>query len=554
MRSGAKVGIVGSVFAVVVGGIGYGAYNVWNGINGGSSGSSGHSTTQGAPAKTSGPLSDDEIKNTAKDFLAAWASGDPDKASQLTNNPVDSLSALASFKEDAAVSKMQIAPGTPTDTKVPYTVKATVTSDGVSKPWSYASTLTVVRGKSTGRALVDWLPSVMYPQLKTGQSIMTGKAPTAAIKAVDYRNRELTKEKYPSLGSILDQLRKKYGAKAGGKPGIEMYITGGEGESAANTTLLTLAKGTPALLRTTLDADVQAAAEKAVKRFSEASVVAIKPSTGEIRAVANNRTDGYNAALLGTQAPGSTMKIVTAAMLINNGLASENKPILCPVDVVWQSQHFHNLKNFYDSNATLKTAFAKSCNTAFIKPLGKFGDNQIDPSTALSSTAEKYFGINKEWDAGVSTFDGKVPPSDGPNQAAAMIGQGQIQMNPLNMASITATAKYGTFKQPHIVAPSLIDGTIATAQSLPYNTAQQLRDMLHATATLGIGTATGAMSSVQGYDKGAKTGSAEVDAQGKSNSWFTGYSGDLAAAAVVQSGGHGGTAAGPVVAAVLNAG
>ena len=77
--------------------------------------------------------------------------------------------------------------------------------------------------------------------------------------------------------------------------------------------------------------------------------------------------------------------------------------------------------------------------------------------------------------------------------------------------------------------------------------------MLNITATASYGTATAAMSNVGGF-KGAKTGSAEVDAQGKSNSWFTGFSGDLAAAAVVQSGGHGGTAAGPVVAAVLRAG
>ena len=57
-----------------------------------------------------------------------------------------------------------------------------------------------------------------------------------------------------------------------------------------------------------------------------------------------------------------------------------------------------------------------------------------------------------------------------------------------------------------------------------------------------------------GGDKGAKTGSAEVDGQGKSNSWFTGYGNELAAAGLVQSGGHGGDAAGPIVAQVLQAG
>jgi cell division protein FtsI/penicillin-binding protein 2 len=52
-------------------------------------------------------------------------------------------------------------------------------------------------------------------------------------------------------------------------------------------------------------------------------------------------------------------------------------------------------------------------------------------------------------------------------------------------------------------------------------------------------------------DIGAKTGSAEVDSQSKSNSWFTGYRGDVAAAAMAQDAGHGIDAAGPIVASVL---
>lgn len=75
--------------------------------------------------------------------------------------------------------------------------------------------------------------------------------------------------------------------------------------------------------------------------------------------------------------------------------------------------------------------------------------------------------------------------------------------------------------------------------------------MMRATAAWGTGAR--AMATVGG-DKGAKTGSAEVDGQETSNSWFTGFSNDLAAAAVVQTGGHGGDAAGPVVAEVLRAG
>ncbi|WP_406139233.1 penicillin-binding transpeptidase domain-containing protein [Streptomyces sp. NBC_01089] len=565
MRSGAKIGIAGGVFVVVAGGVGYGAYNLWNGLTGSGTGDGSTGTTQAAPART-GPPTADETSGVAKDFLAAWAKGDADRAAQLTNNVADSQPLLAGYRADAHVTRVTLTPGAASGTKVPFTVKATISYEGKTKPWSYASSLSVVRGLTTGRALVDWDPSVVHPDLKKGQTLTTGEAESAPIKAVDVNGVELTKAKYPSLGPVLDSLRQKYGDKAGGKPGIETYIgasgsaggaTEGSGDGSADSpaparTLLTLSKGTPALLHTTLDARAQAAAEVAVKKFSESSVVAVRPSTGEIRAIANNRADAFDAATQGKLAPGSTMKIMTAAMLIDNGLASEKSPLLCEPSVTWQGQTFHNLDNFSIPGGTMEKAFARSCNTAFIKPVGKLNDRGI-ADTALPDTAKKYFGIGSVWNVGIPTFDGSVPQTSGPNTAAAMIGQGLVQMNPLNMASVTATARSGAFHQPVIVPRSLREGDTATARPLPAATAQQLRDMMHITATAGYGTGTVAMSGVGGY-KGAKTGSAEVDAQGKSNSWFTGFSNDLAAAAVVQSGGHGGDAAGPVVAAVLAAG
>jgi hypothetical protein len=125
-------------------------------------------------------------------------------------------------------------------------------------------------------------------------------------------------------------------------------------------------------------------------------------------------------------------------------------------------------------------------------------------------------------------------------------------MNALNMASISATVKGGAFKQPLIVPLALDGREPATARPMPAGMAQTLRQLMGA-ATRGEGTAAKAMASVGG-NKGAKTGSAEVDGQGDSNSWFTGYTDGLAAAAVVDSGGHGGDAAGEVVAQVLRAG
>ncbi|MFI6691770.1 penicillin-binding transpeptidase domain-containing protein [Streptomyces sp. NPDC050433] len=541
MRSGAKVAIVGGVFVVVAGGIGYGAYNVLGGGDG---------STETASKSTevrSGPLSPEEVKNTAEEFLTAWADGkDPELAATYTNNPAVAKDVVASYSEQAHITDAVITPGRATGAKVPFTVKATVKFEGLSKPLSYASELTVVRGLTSGKPLVDWAPTVIHPKLTKTTTLVTGEAATPPIKAVDRNGTELTAEKYPSLAPVLDQLRDKYGEKAGGTSGVEMWLQS-EDDNAPRTTLLTLSKGKSGELTTTLDAKVQAAAEQAVKKFSEASVAAVKPSTGEIVAVANNRKDGFNAAMLGKQAPGSTMKIVTAAMLLEKGLVGAGRPAECPKTVLYQGTSFHNLDNFDIKGGTFTQSFARSCNTAFIKLIDDTKDDH-----ALPAEAREVFGLGLDWQTGVASADGSVPEAAGGGAAAQYIGQGTVQMNVLNIASVTATTKDGTFRQPVIVPRGLDNRQLAVAErQLPGAVGQQLRDMMRETAAWGTGKT--AMSGLGG-DKGAKTGSAEVDGQATSNSWFTGFQDDLAAAASVESGGHGGDAAGPVVAAVLAAG
>ncbi|MGI5482325.1 penicillin-binding transpeptidase domain-containing protein [Streptomyces lavendofoliae] len=545
MRSGAKVAVIGSIFTVVAGGVGYGAYNVYSGITGGNQ----EATTRSAAAPRvagTGPVTAEEIERTAEDFLVAWAKGDETAAGELTDDAATATSAVAGFRDRAHVSKAVITPGAPVGPKVPFTVDATVTYKGRSMHLRYASELTVVRGAPSGLPLVHWAPSVIHPALTAQSVLRTGEASRPPVKAVDHAGVELTPEKYPSLRSVLEQLREKYGSTAGGRPGVETWIDSTAG-GVPDRTLLTLDKGVEGKLRTTLDADVQAAAERAVKRYGESSVVAVKPSTGEIRAVANNRKDAFDAALQGQQAPGSTMKIVTAAMLLEKGLVGADRPAPCPKEVLYQSRAFHNLDHFdLPEGSTFRESFKRSCNTAFIKLIDDVGDD-----AALGKEARDVFGIGLDWRTGVSTWDGAVPAETGGEAAAQYIGQGTVQMNALDVASITATAKHGSFQQPVIVPRDLDDRPIATAsRPLEPSAAQQLRDMMRATATSGTGAS--AMAGVGG-DKGAKTGSAEVGGQADSNSWFAGFADDLAAAAVVQSGGHGGDAAGPLVASVLRA-
>ncbi|MFF1448728.1 penicillin-binding transpeptidase domain-containing protein [Streptomyces sp. NPDC058274] len=541
MRKGAKAAIVGSVFAVMVGGAGYGAYNVVTAIGGGGG-------AAGPAAVRTGPPSGDEVKETSDKFFAAWEKGSATAAADYTDNAADAQPLLAGYRDDAHLTDVRITPAEPSGATVSYSVKATVSYEGKTKPLAYDSELTVVRGQTTGKALVDWQPSVVYPGLEKGDTLVTGESASPPIEAVDRNNVVLTKEKYPSLGPILDVLRAKYGDEAGGTPAVELAVRHADANAGAKT-LVTLAKGKAGRLRTTISATAQAAAERSVTNYAESSVVAVKPSTGEVLAVANHRKDEFNAAFEGELAPGSTMKIITAAMLIDNGVTSMNGPAPCTDTAVWQSQTFHNLTGMKaNESATLANSFLRSCNTAFVKLV----DEKPLTDESLTTEAEERFGLGKDnWKTGITSFDGSVPASGGSDRAANAIGQGDIQMSPLNMASVTATAITGAFRQPYLVSPKLNDRQLATARGLSHGTSAQLKEMMRLTAAQGTGAT--AMAGL-GPDYGAKTGSAEVDGQAKSNSWFTGFRGDMAAAAMTEEGGHGGDAAGPIVAAVLRTG
>ncbi|GHF10254.1 MULTISPECIES: penicillin-binding transpeptidase domain-containing protein [Streptomyces] len=534
MHKGAKYA-VGGVAAALVGAAGLGVWNIADAIGG--DGGSAH--TEAAPVET-GPPSAREVESAARDFLAAWEAGDTEKAAGLTDNVQAATAALTGYREAARIEKVTFRQAAASGATVPFTVTAEVALGAQRSTWTYESSLAVVRGRGSGRPLVDWQPAVLHPQLAAGESLKTAATEAPQITAVDRDGKELDPKEYPSLAPLLPELRKRFGEKAGGEPGVEVRSQGAGG--APGKTLFVVSKGKPGTLRTTIDAGAQRAAEAAVARHADASVVSVRPSTGEILAIANAQKTGFNAAVGGTTAPGSTMKIVTSAALLEQGKAAPSKPLPCPKFATYGMQ-FHNVEKSENPGATFAQDFAASCNTAFISLAGQLSD------TALADEARDVFGIGLDWKAGISTFDGKVPSDSGAGKAAAMIGQGRVQMNPLTMASVAATVRNGSFKQPYLVDPSVDGRELARApRSLPSGVASDLRSMMRLTATAGTGAT--AMSGLGG-DIGAKTGSAEVDGQTAPNGWFTAYRGDVAAAAVVPQGGHGGDSAGPIVAAVL---
>ncbi len=551
--------VLGGLIAVAAVGGAFGVYTLYGG-------SAADDTTASAAAEAvrTGPLSAAEVRTTASGFLTAWQEGSVAEAAAATDDATAAKNALTGFGKDAHITDVTLTPGKRSGDTVPFSVKGTVSYKGTSKPLSYRSSLKVVRNTEDGEPVVAWQPSVVHPDLGEGDRLVTGEAGTPPVKALDRDGGELTAEAYPSLGTVLDGLREKYGEKAGGKAGIELRVVRAEStateessraaagtkksaaDKAPDKTLLELSEGTPGTVETTLSGSLQKAAEEQVAAKERASVVVLRPSTGEILAVANSNPN-FNTAFQGSLAPGSTMKVVTAALLFDKGLASVDKTHPCPKYSSYGGWKFQNLDKFQIKKGTFKASFAASCNTAFISQAKKLEND------SLTKEAQEVFGLGLDnWSIGVSSFDGSVPVQSDAPMAASLIGQGGVRMNPLNMASVAATAKTGAFKQPYLVAPSVDGRTLATAsRTMSSSTQSQLREVMQYTAA--AGTAAEAMAGL-GPDFGAKTGSAEVDGQKKPNGWFTAWKGDLAAAGVVQQGGHGGSTAGPIVAALLRAG
>ena len=557
-RGRTKPAVIGGMIAVVVGGAGFGVYALYGG---GAAADDTSSASDAKPVKT-GPLSTTEVRSTATAFLTAWQSGDLTTAAAATNDAEAARTLLTGYGKEAYIKDVALTAKPRTGDAVPFSVKGTVAYKGMTKPLAYESELTVVRRAKDGKPLVDWHSAVVHPDLEDGDKLVTGEAGTPPVKALDRDGGELTTAKYPSLGTVLDGLREKYGKKAGGKAGIELRVIRAEAEAESkdaegsekagaseknpDKTLLELSKGTPGTVRTTISPGLQAAAEQQVSKKAKSSAVVLRPSTGEILAAANSG-HGFNVAFQGSLAPGSTMKVITASLLIDKGLASANKEHPCPKFSTYGGWKFQNDDKFEIKGGTFKASFARSCNTAFISQAKKLTNDD------LTKQAQQVFGLGlNNWAIGVPSFDGSVPVQSHAQMAASLIGQGGVRMNPLNMASVVATAKTGTFHQPYLVAPTVDKRTLAKAsRSLSADTQAQLKELLQYTAA--AGTAAEAMAGL-GPDYGAKTGSAEVDGQKKPNGWFTAWKGDLAAAGVVQQGGHGGETAGPIVAALLKAG
>lgn len=376
-------------------------------------------------------------------------------------------------------------------------------------------------------------PSARFAQPLLGR---VGEATAEVLKEAGDRHR-------PGDQLGVSGLQRALNDKLTGTAGARIEARSGSGPA----TVLGRVAGTPGTpVRTTLDRAVQQAADAAVaSQRTPTALVAVRPSTGELLAVADNEAVPYELGLGGRFPPGSTFKVVTATALLSGGVVRPDSAVECPGTTVVYGKRFQNEDRFDLGRVPLRTAFARSCNTTFTAL-----SQRLEPG-ALPDAAAAY-GVGARWSLPVTSFGGSVPaPKDDTELAADAIGQGRVETSPLAMALVSAAVARGG-----AVTPSLLAGQPATPEGgapagPPAEVLPALRAMMRAVVTEGTATA---LRDLPGEPVAGKTGTAEYGTAvpPRSHAWFTGYRGDLAFAVFVQDGQSSRRTAVPVARAFLS--
>ncbi|WP_223167465.1 penicillin-binding transpeptidase domain-containing protein [Nonomuraea sp. SYSU D8015] len=502
--------------------------------------------TRGTPAET------------AQRFAAAWQAGDKAAMTRELARP-QPLDAYDQQRSALTVERTTVRLGAVTEgdgtARVPYT--ATLALKNVGE-WSYEGRIDLVVADRTWK--VDWKPATLHPSMTAGATfgiktrwperaeitdaegdrIDDGTAGGSVQQLVGFLDKA-TKKDVGKLGSAYKVgqavgrggLQETFQKRLAGTPSTDIQLGG--------KTLKTIEGKEGEPLRTTLDPRAQAAAVGAVKDVEKpASMVAIKPSTGEILAVVNNR-GGFNRALDGRYPPGSTFKAVTAIGLLAAGMSPQDQ-VTCPKRANVGGLPIRNSDNEAFGSLSFLDSFAHSCNTTFA-PLAhaKLG------AAKLLDAAEDV-GFNQPLNIGVPATEASFPRAESDSELAAeSFGQARITASPLSMASVAAAIADGTWRPPTLV-PSLKQQ--ASERKLPDGVKEQLHTMMEAVVTKGTAKAAGLPAGTHG-----KTGTAEYGSGEKlpSHAWFMGFRGDVAFAVVVEGGGGGGKVAAPLAAKFLKA-
>ena len=325
-----------------------------------------------------------------------------------------------------------------------------------------------------------------------------------------------------------------------------------------------------------------AAQEAAVNGLAgrRGSVVAIVPSTGEVRAMVSipeydpnqipknfaelNRDSSaplFNRATQAGYPPGSTMKVVTATAALDSGEFTPDSVLSgrSPQEIDGVPLSNSGGEQFGDIDMT--TALTNSVNTWWAQAGEKLGkDTMFQYMDRFGFDAKPRLDYPSFQLAASGVYDGNklLGPSDPIDIGRVAIGQERLRVTPLQMAEVAATvANNGELMEPRlwsrVIDPDGRETKLDPARQsrvMSEDTASELNTMMQSVVQEGTGTA----GAVSGIDVAGKTGTAEIST-GVNDAWFIGFAPasdpQIAISCIVEhTSGFGGPTCGPIFKAV----
>ena len=355
-------------------------------------------------------------------------------------------------------------------------------------------------------------------------------------------------------------------------------------------------------VHTSLDADLQVTAQEALGNRAGA-VIALAPRTGEVLAFFSGpafdpnvfargirkadwqalntdpRKPMQNKGLQGTYAPGSTIKPFLAMAALEEKMQEKEKTVLCPGSYRLGNRVFRCWREKGHGAVDMYRAIVQSCDVYFYTLGLKLGPDRV---------------AKLEKDAGLGTITGidlpgerkgLVPDTEWKRTVSKErwydyesvilgIGQGAVHLTPLEMTvGYAALATGGEVMRPRVVSKVIgKDGKVRVQapemlRKLPWNP-ENVEFVRKALAGVVNDYGTGGAAKLPGIVVGGKTGTAQVaSVKGKmiksedlpyeirDHAWFVAFAPvddpQIVVAAMVEHGGHGGSAAAPIVKAVM---
>ncbi|MBM6993292.1 MAG: penicillin-binding protein [Prevotella sp.] len=305
----------------------------------------------------------------------------------------------------------------------------------------------------------------------------------------------------------------------------------------------------------------------------QGSIVAIKPSTGEVLCIVSNSTStsNINRAITGIYAPGSTFKTAQALTLYTEGVVNKEAQFVCNGGFTIDNIHVGCHKHAPSLN--MVNAIGQSCNTWFCQAfMAMIGDTDRYESHwramnvwhdyMLSMGFGHTLGIDMNNEAAGQIPDGSWMTGkygDAWDEKRAMylgMGQGPMTVTPLQLCNLAATiANRGFYHTPYVHRSSVVKNPTKYATRHFTKATRDAYNLVVAGMRVCVQRGTASAINTSRYAICGKTGT--VENAGNDHSAFIGFAPmahpQIAVAVFIEHAGFGADVAAPMAASIIRA-